>query len=218
MVFVPNMLVLVKNSNLPQLKWRTARIIKTRPGEDDVRVATLKTPNVELDCFKDISIATNLKVYLAEMKERGKGEIPEKTHRPAASSGTIPTCKNPCEPAHLDEGEVRQVCSSTEMQWWRKWEIPENTSRSTIPTSKNPKEVPLGNEPGSSWWEASTLRCANQCHMTCFVASYIQYVTHHKGSWEPASSTANADDSMGQGGVLLACLAAASTSNLGPLK
>ncbi|KAJ8878658.1 hypothetical protein PR048_019241 [Dryococelus australis] len=29
------------------------------------------------------------------MKGRGKREIPEKTRRPAASSGTIPTCENP---------------------------------------------------------------------------------------------------------------------------
>ncbi|KAJ8889753.1 hypothetical protein PR048_009255 [Dryococelus australis] len=29
------------------------------------------------------------------MKERGKREIPEKTNRPATSSGTIPTCENP---------------------------------------------------------------------------------------------------------------------------
>ncbi|KAJ8890236.1 hypothetical protein PR048_009744 [Dryococelus australis] len=29
------------------------------------------------------------------MRGRGKRDIPEKTHRPAASSGTIPTCENP---------------------------------------------------------------------------------------------------------------------------
>ncbi|KAJ8880350.1 hypothetical protein PR048_016817 [Dryococelus australis] len=31
----------------------------------------------------------------AGMKVRGRGEIPNKTHRPTASSGTIPSCKNP---------------------------------------------------------------------------------------------------------------------------
>ncbi|KAJ8870522.1 hypothetical protein PR048_029545 [Dryococelus australis] len=31
----------------------------------------------------------------AGMKGRGKREIPEKTHRPTASSGTIPTCESP---------------------------------------------------------------------------------------------------------------------------
>ncbi|KAJ8887562.1 hypothetical protein PR048_013778 [Dryococelus australis] len=34
----------------------------------------------------------------AEMKGRGKQEIPDKTRRPATSSGTIPTCKNQIEP------------------------------------------------------------------------------------------------------------------------
>ncbi|KAJ8894238.1 hypothetical protein PR048_006850 [Dryococelus australis] len=29
------------------------------------------------------------------MEVRGKRDIPEKTRRPAASSGTIPTCRNP---------------------------------------------------------------------------------------------------------------------------
>ncbi|KAJ8872346.1 hypothetical protein PR048_025950 [Dryococelus australis] len=33
--------------------------------------------------------------YEAGMKRRGKREIPEKTRRPTAASGTIPTCENP---------------------------------------------------------------------------------------------------------------------------
>ncbi|KAJ8870875.1 hypothetical protein PR048_027176 [Dryococelus australis] len=43
------------------------------------------------------------------MQERGKREIPEKTLRPASSSGTTPTCENPAatpldsNPVHLDE-------------------------------------------------------------------------------------------------------------------
>ncbi|KAJ8872414.1 hypothetical protein PR048_026018 [Dryococelus australis] len=45
----------------------------------------------------------------AEIEGRGKREISEKTHRPTASSGTIPTCENP----ETDEDEARRVWSSS---------------------------------------------------------------------------------------------------------
>ena len=39
------MLVLIKEDNIPSLKWKMGRIIKVHPGEDNVvRVVTLKTP------------------------------------------------------------------------------------------------------------------------------------------------------------------------------
>ncbi|XP_054287839.1 uncharacterized protein LOC129003567 [Macrosteles quadrilineatus] len=44
-----NDLVLIKDKNLPPLKWTTARVIQTHPGKDGiVRVATLKTPAGQL--------------------------------------------------------------------------------------------------------------------------------------------------------------------------
>ncbi|KAJ8893493.1 hypothetical protein PR048_006091 [Dryococelus australis] len=51
------------------------------------------------------------------MQTRGKLEIPEKTRRPAASSGTIPTCKNPgASPSGIEQG----------LQLWMKPECTNN--------------------------------------------------------------------------------------------
>ncbi|KAJ8874006.1 hypothetical protein PR048_024846 [Dryococelus australis] len=51
----------------------------------------------------------------AEMKERGKREIPEKTCQPTASSGTIPTCKNPDQIALVVCEQAN--CSATVAPW-----------------------------------------------------------------------------------------------------
>ncbi|KAJ8881594.1 hypothetical protein PR048_018079 [Dryococelus australis] len=53
----------------------------------------------------DVWAALNIEVVRAG---RGKQEIPEKTHRPAASSGTILTCKNPgIAPPGIEPGSPR---------------------------------------------------------------------------------------------------------------
>ncbi|KAJ8876044.1 hypothetical protein PR048_023952 [Dryococelus australis] len=53
-------------------------------------------PNIELPfCQYDLQKRRGLEFSGAGMKGWGKREIPEKTRRPTASSGTIPTCENP---------------------------------------------------------------------------------------------------------------------------
>ncbi|KAJ8870075.1 hypothetical protein PR048_029086 [Dryococelus australis] len=48
-----------------------------------------------------------------ECKGRGEREAPEKTHRPAASPGTIPACKNPgATPPRIEPGSLRWEASS----------------------------------------------------------------------------------------------------------
>ncbi|KAJ8881045.1 hypothetical protein PR048_017518 [Dryococelus australis] len=89
------------------------------------------------------------------MKGWEKREIPEKTRRPTASAGTIPTCENPLtrpgteldspwwgwkkiqkvwaalnsKVLRADEDEVRRVWSSAGMKGRRKREIPKRTRR-----------------------------------------------------------------------------------------
>ncbi|KAJ8871643.1 hypothetical protein PR048_027970 [Dryococelus australis] len=54
-----------------------------------------------------------LKTTIAEMRGWGKREIPEKTRRPATSSGTIPTCENPgATPPGIEPGSPRWEASS----------------------------------------------------------------------------------------------------------
>ncbi|KAJ8875473.1 hypothetical protein PR048_023368 [Dryococelus australis] len=59
----------------------------------------------------------------AEMKGRGKREIPEKTRRPKASSGTIPTCENPewpgrgLNPDSLDYLYTRETKNTENVQF-----------------------------------------------------------------------------------------------------
>ncbi|KAJ8881496.1 hypothetical protein PR048_017977 [Dryococelus australis] len=107
------------------------------------------------------------------MKGRGKREIFENTHRPAASSGTIPTCEdlgvNPpviepaspmCEAISLDH-YTTTACSAG-MQGLGKRKIPEKTrlpaaSSGTIPTCENSGVTRPGIEPGSPRWKASRL-------------------------------------------------------------
>ncbi|KAJ8897662.1 hypothetical protein PR048_003011 [Dryococelus australis] len=54
----------------------------------------------------------------AGMKGLGKREIPEKNHRPAASSSTIPTCENPgvsqpgIEPGRMNVSCIRRACGA----------------------------------------------------------------------------------------------------------
>ncbi|KAJ8867460.1 hypothetical protein PR048_031262 [Dryococelus australis] len=54
------------------------------------------------------------------MKGRGKREIPEKTRRRTASSGTIPTCENPATRPGIESGSP----------WW---EASELTARPDYP-------------------------------------------------------------------------------------
>ncbi|KAJ8874884.1 hypothetical protein PR048_022774, partial [Dryococelus australis] len=90
------------------------------------------------------------------MKRRGKREIPEKTHQPAASSGARYPHPNiwEWEVTSLPTPTPRLLCMFVTDG---KREIPEKTRRSaatsvTISTCDNP-----GIEPGSPWWEASSL-------------------------------------------------------------
>ncbi|KAJ8880399.1 hypothetical protein PR048_016868 [Dryococelus australis] len=86
--------------------WRAAgsSLEADSPGRD----ATLSSRAVTVDfdtlesVSEDIWTALNIEVLRADegesdagMQGRGKREIPEKTCRPAASSGTIPTCEDP---------------------------------------------------------------------------------------------------------------------------
>ncbi|KAJ8872165.1 hypothetical protein PR048_025767 [Dryococelus australis] len=50
------------------------------------------------------------------MKARGKREIPEKTHRTATTSGTIPTCENPGVTRPGTEPETRKICEVNDLQ------------------------------------------------------------------------------------------------------
>ncbi|KAJ8881817.1 hypothetical protein PR048_018303 [Dryococelus australis] len=45
------------------------------------------------------------------MKGRGKREIPDKTHRPTASSGTISTCESPVSRTGIEPGSPRWEAS-----------------------------------------------------------------------------------------------------------
>ncbi|KAJ8870091.1 hypothetical protein PR048_029102 [Dryococelus australis] len=61
-----------------------------------------------------------------------------------------------------DEGVEREVCSSAGMKGRGKREIPEKNRRQTassgtIPTCENSQVTQPGFEPGSTWWEASSL-------------------------------------------------------------
>ncbi|KAJ8875849.1 hypothetical protein PR048_023752 [Dryococelus australis] len=62
----------------------------------------------------------------------------------------------------VDELAVSPQKSSTGMKRWGKQKLPEKTSKmtaspGTISKCKNPGATPLGIEPGSHWWEASSL-------------------------------------------------------------
>ncbi|KAJ8893195.1 hypothetical protein PR048_005780 [Dryococelus australis] len=69
------------------------------------------------------------------MQERGKQDVPEKTRRPTASSGTIPTCENPgCDPTRnrtrfaLVGGEQSYHLTITRVWFWKAEEAGANFS------------------------------------------------------------------------------------------
>ncbi|KAJ8874417.1 hypothetical protein PR048_025266 [Dryococelus australis] len=69
-------------------------------AKENARVAKTEDPEGRSDVWSS-----------AGMQGHGKGEIPEKTCRPAASSNTIPTCENPgATPPGIDFSSP----------WWRK--------------------------------------------------------------------------------------------------
>ncbi|KAJ8868365.1 hypothetical protein PR048_029881 [Dryococelus australis] len=102
-----------------------------------------------------------------------KRKIPEKTRRPAASSGTIPTRENDVEGEQTNRSLPwhASTISDTEQCWngragERKRKIPEKTRRpaassGTIPTRENDVEGEQTNR--SLPWHASTISDTEQC-------------------------------------------------------
>ncbi|KAJ8876053.1 hypothetical protein PR048_023961 [Dryococelus australis] len=91
-------------------------------------------------------------------------EIPEKTRRPAASTGMIITYENPGATPRIEPDSPGEVSMEQRRNKGTggKREIPEKTrlpavSSGTISTCENPGATPPGNEPGSPRWEASGL-------------------------------------------------------------
>ncbi|KAJ8891136.1 hypothetical protein PR048_010650 [Dryococelus australis] len=69
------------------------RLAPRKVGNDEGKVVKLREIRVALN--NEVLRADGGEMSNAGVQGRGKWEIPEKTSRPAASSGTIPTCKNP---------------------------------------------------------------------------------------------------------------------------
>ncbi|KAJ8874278.1 hypothetical protein PR048_025122 [Dryococelus australis] len=87
-------------SQLAQRALSRALALERHGGNDDSLKVSLhpstSTYNSESGPISaDSSDTEDEAVPIARMKGRGKWEILEKTHRPAVSSGTIPTCENP---------------------------------------------------------------------------------------------------------------------------
>ncbi|KAJ8875014.1 hypothetical protein PR048_022904 [Dryococelus australis] len=106
-------------TNSSHLEDENIRALSAPDSHENVYFIALPTSGLrqKIICEPDRQLTPTDRVASLE---RGKREIPEKTHRPAASSGTISTCENP---------EVSRP----------------------------------GIEPGSPWWEASSLTAKN-CH------------------------------------------------------
>ncbi|KAJ8879956.1 hypothetical protein PR048_020577 [Dryococelus australis] len=103
-------------------RWRRVKDDSTR-GVCGVNGREVVVPDdhheVSEEC-EEIWAALNIEVLRddegevnAEIQGPGKREIPEKTRRPAASSGTNPTCENPgANPPGIDPGSSRWEASS----------------------------------------------------------------------------------------------------------
>ncbi|KAJ8868364.1 hypothetical protein PR048_029880 [Dryococelus australis] len=129
-----------------------------------------------------------------------KRKIPEKTRRPAASSGTIPTRENDVEGEQTNRSLPwhASTISDTEQCWngragERKRKIPEKTRRpaassGTIPTRENDVEGEQTNR--SLSWHASTIstRHCSSARMNARVEREIPEKTHRPTASEPAGN------------------------------
>ncbi|KAJ8872807.1 hypothetical protein PR048_026423 [Dryococelus australis] len=101
---------------------------------------------------------------------RGKREIPEKTRRPTSSSCTIPTCEKPgvtrpgVEPGspwwEASSVTAQPLCVAIHRVWEPgdpREDPPPSGIVLTFLTCESPGATRPGIEPGSPWWEASSL-------------------------------------------------------------
>ncbi|KAJ8897327.1 hypothetical protein PR048_002673 [Dryococelus australis] len=123
------------NGSLPKSTLEEARyeteddLTRRRQGHDNTVVPLTAGGGTRISQRSDLAISQ----YSAELKWRGKREIPEKksNHRPAASSGTIPTCENPgATHTGIEPGSP----------WWETSRLTAQPPRLPKPSKKSPRQ------------------------------------------------------------------------------